>query len=156
MSTTNAEDQRKASELKSRLAEQSQNTDAVSSAASTATTGDQPEMDTVSIDDGSNKYVLIRASKSSSEPRHFVLSSRFAQYHRDAAEPMVAALERAGHKQIEILGGGRISLDTANKEIKIYGFSYGFGMADHATSKKVVEADSRYKDFSITISNDGY
>ena len=154
MSTTNAEDQRKAAELKARLAEQSNNSSSNEEASSSV--GSSNDMPAVSIDEGANKYVLIRAAKKGSEARHFVVSSRFAEYHRDAAEPMVAALERAGHKKIEILGGGRIALDSQNKTLAIYGYSYGFGLADHSTSKKVVEADARYHDFEITTSNEGY
>ena len=85
-----------------------------------------------------------------------MVSRKWAQYHRDAAEPMVETMERSGYSSINILGGGRISLDKGSKKISIYGYSYGFGLADHALSKSIVEMDDRYKDFEITWSNEGY
>lgn len=152
MSTTNAEDQRKAAELKARLAQKSNAADGDDAEASS----NDVIMPAVTIDEGANKYVLILAGKKGHNPRHFVVSSRYAEYHKDAAELMVAALERDGHNKIEILGGGRITLDSKKKSIAIFGFSYGFGLADHAISKKVVEADKKYMDFNITTSDEGY
>lgn len=157
MYTTNEEDQRKAAALKARLEEKASASDegaAASSAGSSNDNGD--EMCAVSIDEGANKYVLIRASKTGHEARHFVVSSKYANYHQDAAEPMIAALERAGHNKIKVLGGGRITLDSKNRTIAIFGFSYGFGLADHSISKEVVQADPRYEKYAITTSNEGY
>ena len=42
------------------------------------------------------------------------------------------------------------------KKISIFGYSYGFGRADHAISREVVLSDNRYSNFSVTWSNDGY
>ena len=52
-----------------------------------------------------------------------------------------------------VLGGGRIALNCSKKTIHIYGYSYGFGLADHAMSKSVVEMDSRYQDYEGEIFN---
>ena len=156
MYTTNEEDQRKAAALKARLEEKSSASSEGAAASSAVSNDYDNEMCAVSIDEGANKYVLIRASKPGHEARHFVVSSKHANYHQDAAEPMVAALERAGHNKIKILGGGRITLDSANKTIAIFGFSYGFGLADHFVSKGVVEVDPRYEKYVITTSNEGY
>ena len=109
----------------------------------------------VKIDEGRHKYVQIRASVDGEE-QVFVTSKRGAHYHRDAAEPFISALEEAGYHDIDVAGGGRIDLDTQAKRISIYGYSYGFGLADHELSKSVVLKDPRYKDFDITTSNAGY
>jgi len=101
--------------------------------------------------------VLISAQDSfSGEEHYFVTSKRGAHYHRDAAEAFIAELEEGGFCDIRVTGGGRIRLDRDKKMISIFGYSYGFGLADHSISRKVVLEDARYKDFNVTISNDGY
>ncbi len=151
MFTTNEEDLREAERLQKRLQNASDNDDFCIA----ADTGYR--IPNVSMDSGAHKYVLISAIlPSGGERQHFVVSRRGAEYHRNVAEPFVEALERSGYSSIHIMGGGRIALDEQAKSIKIYGYSYGFGLADHALSKSVVERDHRYNDFVITWSNDGY
>jgi phosphohistidine phosphatase len=149
MYTTSEEDQRNAAELKSRLAEQQ-------SRGRSAESSTQEAMPAVSMDEGAHKYVLIKARRKCSDEEYFVVSSKYAKYHQNAAEPMVNSLERAGYGEIDVLGGGRINLNSTSKKISIYGFSYGFGMADHLISKKVVQYDPRYADYEIETSNEGY
>lgn len=149
MATTNPEDQRKAAELQARLANAGEKV--------TASSSDFARVPNVSIDPGAHKYVLISACLPAGNIReNFVVSRAGAEYHRDAAEPFVELLERNNYSSIRILGGGRIALDHANKTCSIYGYSYGFGLADHAMSKAVVERDDRYNDYDITWSNEGY
>lgn len=151
MHTTNAEDQREAARLQKRL-QDAQDDESLTGAADSGY-----RIPNVSIDSGAHKYVLISAIiPGGGERQHFVVSRRGAEYHRNAAEPFVEALERSGYLSIQILGGGRIALDERQKSIKIYGYSYGFGLADHAMSKSVVEKDPRYREFDVTWSNDGY
>jgi phosphohistidine phosphatase len=47
-------------------------------------------------------------------------------------------------------------LDNENKKISIFGFSYGFGRADHSISKNAIESNETYEDYEVTWSNDGY
>ena len=111
------------------------------------------------IDEGAHKYVLISAETPYSEPtstQYFVVSKRGAAYHRNVAEVYVQKLEANGYSNINILGGGRISLDAVNAKISIFGFSYGFGLADHQLSKQVIETDSRYHTYDVSWSNEGY
>jgi hypothetical protein len=111
----------------------------------------------VKIDAGANKYVLIKAREPHShEDTFFVTSKHGAHYHRNAATPFIHDLQANGYESIEILGGGRISLDEDAKKIEIYGFSYSFGQPDHEISKRVIQSDMRYKNFEITTSNEGY
>ena len=150
--TTNAHDQAEASALKARLAEQSQQE------TSGHHHGNVRLVEPVKIDPGAHKYVLIsaRAPTNNGKDQYFVTSKRGASYHRNAAEPFVQELEEHGYHHIQIVGGGRINLDKKAKKISIFGFSYGFGQPDHEISKRVVQADSRYADYDITTSNEGY
>jgi phosphohistidine phosphatase len=116
----------------------------------------------VSIDSGAYKYVLITAlppnSKKDSDDslEIFVHSKRGAHYHRNVAEPLIPILKQSGYEKIRINGGGRILRDDEKKYIKIFGYSYGFGQADHALAKDVVEKSGKFAGYSITWSNDGY
>ena len=148
--TTNAEDQAEASVLKARLAEQSQQ-------ESSGNHRNFRPMISVQIDPGAHKYVLISArTPNDGTDRYFVASKRGASYHRNVAAPFVQELEEHGYQHIQIVGGGRINLDKDAKKISIYGFSYSFGQPDHEISKRVVQTDSRYGDYDITTSNEGY
>ena len=113
----------------------------------------------VSIDSGAYKYVLITASQpnnNNNKEEVFVHSKRGAHYHRNVAEPLIPILQQSGYTNIRIKGGGRILRDDDDKIIKIFGYSYGFGRADHALAKDVVERSGKFDGYSITWSNDGY
>ncbi len=84
------------------------------------------------------------------------MSKKGAAYHRNVAEGFIPKLEARGYSNIDILGGGRLSLDTMNKKIIIFGFSYGFGLADHSLTKRVIMSDMTFQTFDISWSNDGY
>jgi phosphohistidine phosphatase len=147
MYTTNAEDQVEAAKLKARL----ENSERISSSRKFE------RVSSVSIDEGSHKYVLISAKEpGSNELSWFVISRRGSAYHRNAAEPMVQVLEVSGYQDINITGGGRIHLDEYNKTISVFGFSYGFGLADHELTRKVILEDERYREYDVSWSNDGY
>jgi phosphohistidine phosphatase len=152
MFTTNEEDQREAAKLQKRLQDTS---DDESAGVPQRDSGHR--MPNVSIDSGTHKYVLISAVlPGGKERQNYVVSRRGAEYHRNVAEPFVEALERNGYSSIRICGGGRIARNDSMKTMSIYGYSYGFGLADHALSMSVVEKDERFKDYQITWSNDGY
>jgi phosphohistidine phosphatase len=162
--TTNEEDQREAAKLQARLrkCDDDEADDGTDDTPRLSGRGDEDSLysrriPNVSIDGGAHKYVLISALIPGAEERqHFVVSRRGAHYHRNVAEPFVEDLERRGYKSIDILGGGRIALDTEKRTISVYGYSYGFGLADHALSKAVIMKDPRFQDYEVTWSNDGY
>lgn len=164
--TTNAEDQEAVARLKSRLDLINGNESNVNEHNKMDINPSWTSLPNVFIDEGANKYVLLRAETPVSpdyvcdnkKPNlvNFVVSKKGAPYHRNAAEPMIDQLESFGFKNIRVTGGGRILMDEAEKRISIYGFSYGFGQADHSISKSVVEGDARYVDFTVTWSNSGY
>ncbi|CAF0966918.1 unnamed protein product, partial [Brachionus calyciflorus] len=56
---------------------------------------------------------------------------------------------------IECVGGGRIMHEPEKKTIFVYGYSLGFGLADHKISVELLK--KKYPDYiSITFSNEGY
>jgi phosphohistidine phosphatase len=159
--TTNEEDQREAAKLQERLRQvtgdddnDDDNDDEIQVHSNNSSSRIIPN---VSVDEGRHKYVLVSAlAPHANERQHFVVSKRGAAYHRNAAEPFVDALERSGYRSIDIMGGGRIDLDCTKKSIHVYGYSYGFGLADHALSKSVLLQDPRFRDYDVTWSNEGY
>lgn len=54
----------------------------------------------------------------------------------------------------DTLGGGRISHDPSKKSIHIYGYSQGFGKADHELAAEMLK--KVYPDFKISTSDEGY
>ena len=150
--TTNEEDQNEVAKLQARLRENSSVAKACNDGTSSTR---QPPFPFVDIAEGAHKYVLVRAEWDGEE-RYIVTSKKGAEYHRNAAEPMINKLQKSGYTNIEVTGGGRISLDSNTKEIHIYGFSYGFGIADHTISQRTILDDPRYSSFTVTYSNDGY
>mmetsp|Transcript_14858 Transcript_14858/g.29680 ORF Transcript_14858/g.29680 Transcript_14858/m.29680 type:complete len:204 (+) Transcript_14858:67-678(+) len=156
--TTNEKDLREVERLRARLA-------GAGSESSAADGGpvqiDVPALASVHIDEGANKYVLVRArepARDEAKParRTFVVSKKGAPYHRNAAEPFVERLLEFGYTDVRITGGGRILLDNEERKVSIFGFSYGFGKGDHKVSAELVQSDNRYKDFDVTWSDDGY
>ena len=165
--TTNAQDLAEAAALQARLSDAAAAQTSSTSPTTTTTDKDSDNdnniiVPTVSIDEGAHKYVLIKASKpgssnsNSSTAQHFVFSKRGADYHRNVAEHFIPALQTAGYYDIRITGGGRILKDSTKKHINIYGYSYGFGMADHSLAVEVVEASGLFHGYTLNWSNDGY
>lgn len=109
----------------------------------------------VNIDDsGRFKYILIRVSKNGEE-KHVVRGYKWAEYHADIFDDFELKEARNAGVQYECVGGGRILHEPAKKEILVYGYSQGFGRANHEISVDLLKV--RYPDYSsITFSNDGY
>ena len=59
-------------------------------------------------------------------------------------------MESEGYSDIRIKGGGRILRDDASKKVHIFGYSYGFGRADHEMAKEVVEKSINYSGYTVT------
>lgn len=49
-----------------------------------------------------------------------------------------------------VSGGGRILRDDESKRIHIFGYSYGFGQADHQLAKDVVQQSASYREYNVT------
>ncbi|KAG9266245.1 14 kDa phosphohistidine phosphatase [Astyanax mexicanus] len=115
--------------------------------------GKIPEAD---IDpNGVFKYVLIRVhSKESEDYVDIVRGYSWAEYHADIYDKVSGDLERTGGVDCECIGGGRIKHNSAEKKIHVYGYSMGFGRANHAVSTEKLQV--RYPDYEITWANEGY
>ena len=107
----------------------------------------------VVIDDGSHKYVLISA-RTEGQTKMLVRMTAGAPYHADVAKPYVNALRAAG-VDADVPGGGRIAHDPVAKTINIFGFSYGFGKANHAISADICRAHFG-NEYTVTWSDEGY
>ena len=94
------------------------------------------------------KYVLIKCNDEDFIVRGF----KWAEYHADIFEKVEVDLHKKGIK-CQCVGGGRIDHDSDNKRIIVYGYSVGFGRADHAETVQVLL--KAYPDYDITFSNDG-
>ena len=56
--------------------------------------------------------------------------------------------------EISCPGGGRIDHNLEEKKIVVYGYSQGFGLADHSISKAILA--KIYPEHDITWNNEGY
>ena len=97
----------------------------------------------VSLSHGKHKYVLVKAVHPLKPDKEewFVrsASTKEAQgpYHADVAYELVEWLE-ALEFEVTVTGGGRIYYNYGQEEVKVYGFSYGFGMADHQKAGSLI------------------
>ena len=78
----------------------------------------------------------------------------WAEYHADIYDKVPENLEKAGGVDCECLGGGRIKHDSQAKKIHVYGYSMGFGKANHSVSTEKLQA--RYPDYEVTWADGGY
>ena len=74
----------------------------------------------------------------------------------DVAGPLTEELSSLNYSNIEVLGGGRILLDSSLKKLVVYGYSYGFGMADHAVTVGAIIQTGEYEGYDIEHNNEGY
>ncbi|XP_049629695.1 14 kDa phosphohistidine phosphatase [Suncus etruscus] len=114
-----------------------------------------PEVD---IDpDGVFKYVLIRvhAADPAGAPaeKEIVRGYKWAEYHADIYDKVSDELQKKGF-ECECLGGGRISHQCQDKKIHVYGYSMGFGRAQHSISCEKIKA--MYPGYEVTWADDGY
>lgn len=131
------------------------------------------DVDAVDIDaTGTFKYVLIELTDKSGKTRQIVCGHAWAVsfrififakmkqifllhtqgFHADIFEDVEQRLKAKGVR-CECLGGGRIK--RSSKTIVVYGYSVGFGAADHSLTCDILR--ERYQgDFSISFHNDGY
>ncbi|XP_023707966.1 14 kDa phosphohistidine phosphatase [Cryptotermes secundus] len=115
-----------------------------------------PEVDIDS--DGTFKYVLIKvygAKKPSSpeEVKTIVRGFKWGEYHGNIYDKTMEEVQSLGLDS-ECVGGGRIKHDAAAKKIHVYGYSQGFGKADHEVAVGLLK--KKYTDYSISCSDEGY
>jgi len=156
--TTNEQDLKEAAEIQNRLlSKTSQQTTEDTNTSTNNNNNIVDNIPSVSLDEGAYKYVLITANTpSTNQSRTFVYSKRSASYHKDVAQYLLPILEGERYTNIRIKGGGRILRNDDDKKIHIFGYSYGFGAADHSHAKSIVDQCEMYKGYTVTWSNDGY
>ncbi|KAI3420312.1 14 kDa phosphohistidine phosphatase [Globodera pallida] len=107
----------------------------------------------VDIDsEGVFKYILIKASDKKSE-KFLVRGYGRCHFHANILEE-VTEKEGGGSLRFACVGGGRIKHEPKAKSIFVYGYSQGFGLADHAKSVELLK--EHYPDYKIEWSNEGY
>ncbi|XP_048369528.1 14 kDa phosphohistidine phosphatase isoform X1 [Sphaerodactylus townsendi] len=109
----------------------------------------------VDIDsNGVFKYVLIRVTpKGAGLGKEIVRGHAWAEYHADIYDKVEEELEKQGF-HCECLGGGRISHQSGAKKIHVYGYSVGFGRANHSVATEKLKA--KYLDYEVTWADEGY
>ncbi|XP_045879618.1 14 kDa phosphohistidine phosphatase isoform X2 [Meles meles] len=112
----------------------------------------------VDIDsDGVFKYVLIRVHSAppseAGESKEIVRGYKWAEYHADIYDKVSGEIQKKGYS-CECLGGGRISHHSQDKKIHVYGYSMGYGRAQHSISTEKIKAV--YPDYEVTWTDDGY
>ena len=113
----------------------------------------------VDLASGTHKYVMIVARDNSSGSSTTLVRSGAGEYHADVLEAATAAMWPAGMEcanvSVDCLGGGRIAFDPGAKTVRIYGYSLGFGCADHAASCQLCQ-EHFGAEYVCEWSNEGY
>ncbi|MBN3323814.1 PHP14 phosphatase, partial [Atractosteus spatula] len=108
--------------------------------------------------DGVFKYVLIRVHTTEegddTPSKDIVRGYAWAEYHADIYDRVSEEIERQGGLDCECVGGGRIRHDSQAKRLHVYGYSMGFGRANHSVATEKLKA--RYPDYEVTWANEGY
>ena len=71
----------------------------------------------------------------------------------DIYDKVSGELQKNGY-DCECLGGGRISHQSQDRKIHVYGYSMGYGRAQHSVSTEKIKA--KYPDYEVTWADDGY
>jgi phosphohistidine phosphatase len=99
------------------------------------------------IADGTFKYVLVATPE---RDAYFVRGNNEVPYHMDLCNKL--ATEVPPKWNLECAGGGRISHER--DDIKVYGHSKSYGLADHSLTCKVLKIAYPHK--TLSWSNEGY
>lgn len=114
------------------------------------------QVENVDIDpNGRFKYILIEVKDPESKSEKFIVRGyKSCAYHVDIFERVQPELTKLGLK-CKCVGGGRILHENGTKSIFIFGYSQGFGRADHSIAEKLVK--EKYPNYNdISWSNEGY
>ncbi|XP_022200609.2 14 kDa phosphohistidine phosphatase isoform X2 [Nilaparvata lugens] len=115
----------------------------------------------VDIDaNGTFKYILIRVygpdTTDNSDPpsKLIVRGYQRASYHVDIYEEVQAKQLKQLGLECECEGGGRIKHDRDEKRLLVYGYSQGFGRANHQLAVDLLKVN--FPGYEVTWTNDGY
>ncbi|CAI2384452.1 unnamed protein product [Moneuplotes crassus] len=113
--------------------------------------------ETVDIDTGTFKYIQVHVEKEGEEPVILIRGYTDCAYHADILSRFqMKEIYEKGLVEYESScpGGGRIKHDEEAKTIEVYGYSQGFGKADHEVT--TAKLKDKYPDYEITWSDEGY
>ena len=101
------------------------------------------------------KYILVKLiDKETKEHKFCVRGYARCDYHADIYDVFTHHLNQMKLRSVthDCVGGGRIK--RSDNEIFVYGYSQGFGRADHSLSTDILKKE--FPGYNITWSNDGY
>ena len=102
---------------------------------------------------GTYKYVLIKLHFGDGSFKVLVRGYSWGEYHDDIYQKTLQLALSAG-LDTECLGGGRISHDPDKREILVYGYSVGYGRADHSEAVRLIK--KKYPSYKVDWANEGY
>ncbi|KAM0734500.1 Sex-regulated protein janus-A [Formica fusca] len=104
---------------------------------------------------GRFKYILINVQDDVNKAsKQIVRGYARAQWHADIFDKVDEEIKQHAGLRANCVGGGRIEHDPDEKTIKVYGYSQGFGKADHQVSVELLK--KKYPEYNITWSDEGY
>nr|P83752.1 RecName: Full=Sex-regulated protein janus-A [Drosophila teissieri]P83753.1 RecName: Full=Sex-regulated protein janus-A [Drosophila yakuba]AAG50362.1 janusA [Drosophila yakuba]AAG50363.1 janusA [Drosophila teissieri] len=103
--------------------------------------------------EGIFKYVLINVIDGGDASKAVVRGFDDCTWHADIFDREEEVFKKLGLRA-ECPGGGRIEHNPEKKYLKVYGYSQGFGKADHAQTKRILA--TKYPDYTIETSDEGY
>ncbi|XP_072014572.1 14 kDa phosphohistidine phosphatase-like [Amphiura filiformis] len=102
---------------------------------------------------GKFKYILIEVEKGG-QKKSIVRGYKWAGYHADIYDQVCSELEPKSFN-CECVGGGRIEHNKNEQTLFVYGYSMGFGKANHEITVEKLKA--WYPTYTkITFSDEGY
>uniref|UniRef100_A0A8C9P264 14 kDa phosphohistidine phosphatase n=1 Tax=Spermophilus dauricus TaxID=99837 RepID=A0A8C9P264_SPEDA len=99
------------------------------------------------------KVALAAGSPARPPPVRGPLLEAVLHIPADIYDKVSGELQKKGY-DCECLGGGRISHQSQDKKIHVYGYSMGYGRAQHSVSTEKIKA--KYPDYEVTWADDGY
>lgn len=104
---------------------------------------------------GRFKYILIDVTdQTSKDSKQIVRGYARAHWHSDIFDITEEQLKKLPGLQLKCIGGGRIEHDPDEKTMNVFGYSQGYGKADHLVSVRLLI--KKYPEYSITWSDEGY
>eukprot|EP00347_Sterkiella_histriomuscorum_P013925 403362830 len=91
---------------------------------------------------GDYKYIVIELKNAKNdETFQLIRGSRTHEVHKDILAEFIEneLIDEDDMMHVSCRGGGRISIDSDKDTIKIYGFSYAFGKADHLMAAEMLK-----------------
>ena len=111
--------------------------------------------------EGTFKYVLIEVAAfqegQEEQTKLIVRGHGWAEYHADIYDKEEELVRKRG-LDAQCLGGGRIQRKSGSNggrdEIVVYGYSVGFGRADHSKTTDIIK--KALPDSTVSWNNEGY